>query len=189
MGERVQDQALRGQAPRLAHGSHLTHGLFETRVTSPACRATSPHPCRVTAMGWRDRCPQPSPVSFPGGVFGVPQAQWKNLVVIVEARVQWDNSSVSYPFLALFTALGRQRYQGPSGPSRFIPWARARSARNVENARLESGAQPPWREVSVVLSMQRRLPRGGGMGAQPWKMHRIRRGKKGQTMRRDFFLS
>lgn len=59
MGERVRDQALRVQVPRLAHGSHLTHELFETCVISPACRATSPHPCRVTAMGWGGGCPQP----------------------------------------------------------------------------------------------------------------------------------
>lgn len=60
LGERVQDQDLRGQAPRLAHWSHLTHGLFETCVTSPACRTTAPHPYRVTVMGWGDGCPQPS---------------------------------------------------------------------------------------------------------------------------------
>ena len=40
MGEGVQAQAVPGQAPRLAlHGSHVTHGFFETCITSPACQA------------------------------------------------------------------------------------------------------------------------------------------------------
>lgn len=64
--------------------------------------------------------------------------------------------------------------------SQVHSWARERSAWDTENARLESGVQPPWWEVTVAQSSQRRLPGGGGIRAQPWKMHRIWRGERDQ---------
>lgn len=58
MGEGVHKQAFQGQAPQLAeHCSHVTHGLFETSVTSPA-RPPLPRPRRVTAMDCGAEYPQ-----------------------------------------------------------------------------------------------------------------------------------
>lgn len=137
----------------------------------------SPHPCRVTAMAGELGAHSLPPSNFISwrGIQCAPSAT-KHLVVIAEAGVQWDSLSVSIVHSSphcLLLWVGRKGYQGSSGPLRFSPWARERSAQNRENARLKSRALPPSWEVSVAQSSLGRLPGGGGIGAQPWKTHII----------------
>lgn len=96
MGEGVRDQALQGLGQKLAPcWSHLTHGLFETFVTYPACLATL---VPAESQPWAGELgahslPTSHFISLRG--IGCAPSPTENLVVIVEARAQWDG----YPSL------------------------------------------------------------------------------------------
>lgn len=129
MGEGAQEQAPQEQAPWLAqHWGHVTHGLFETCVTSPA-RPPSPHPA------------ESQPWAGERGAHGFPTTSfisWRSIwcapsptenVLVIEARVWWDSSAnVSCPFLTFTTLDGRKRIPKtlgawqvhPPGPERRL---------------------------------------------------------------------
>lgn len=110
MGEGVQEQAFQGQAPQLTqHWSDVTHGLFETCVTSPG---RPPSPIPAESQPWAGEL---GTLSLPTSNFISWRSVWcapspTENVVVTAARVQWDRSmNLSCPFLTLFTTLDRQK--------------------------------------------------------------------------------